>query len=195
MTNVTIVTGGSRGIGAATAKLVASHGHAVCVNYVNDEKAAERVVSDIAAAGGKALAVKADTANEAEVVAMFETVDKELGPVTGLVNNAGINGGRKRVEDLSPDDVDQAWTLIREQVEGVRPQLPPGAGAPDVERRYPVALVGVEPHVHVLLAVPRRRRAEGHLVHRVRGDVAHGGRRCVPDGGGPRGHRGCDARR
>ncbi|MGJ3258436.1 MAG: SDR family oxidoreductase [Rhodospirillales bacterium] len=105
MTGVTIVTGGSRGIGAATAKLVASHGHAVCVNYVNDKEAADRVVADIAAAGGKAIAVRADTANEAEVVAMFETMDRELGPVTGLVNNAGINGERKRVEELTPDEI------------------------------------------------------------------------------------------
>jgi NAD(P)-dependent dehydrogenase (short-subunit alcohol dehydrogenase family) len=105
MTGVTIVTGGSRGIGAATAKLVAGHGHAVCVNYVSDADAANKVVADIVAAGGKAIAVKADTANEAEVMAMFETVDRELGPVTGLVNNAGINGNRKRVEALTTDEI------------------------------------------------------------------------------------------
>ncbi|WNJ99415.1 SDR family oxidoreductase [Thalassospiraceae bacterium LMO-JJ14] len=107
MSGVTIVTGGSRGIGAATAKLVASHGDAVCVNYVNDKQAADTVVAGITAAGGKAIAVKADTANEAEVVAMFEQVDKELGPVTGLVNNAGINGNRKRVEELTPGEITQ----------------------------------------------------------------------------------------
>lgn len=105
MTDVTIVTGGSRGIGASTAKLVAGHGHAVCVNYVNDKDAADKVVSEIEAQGGKAIAVKADTSNESEVVAMFEQVDKELGPVTGLVNNAGINGNRKRVEDLTPEEI------------------------------------------------------------------------------------------
>ena len=105
MTGVTIVTGGSRGIGAATAKLVASHGHAVCVNYVSDKAAADKVVADIEAAGGKAIAVKADTSNEAEVIAMFERVEKELGPVTGLVNNAGINGNRKRVEELTTDEI------------------------------------------------------------------------------------------
>ncbi|MBO6521181.1 MAG: SDR family oxidoreductase [Rhodospirillales bacterium] len=105
MTGVTIVTGGSRGIGAATAKLVAGHGHAVCVNYVNDKEAADKVVADITDAGGKAIAVKADTSNEAEVVAMFEQVDRDLGPVTGLVNNAGINGNRKRVEELTPEEI------------------------------------------------------------------------------------------
>ena len=105
MTNVTIVTGGSRGIGAATSKLVASHGHAVCVNYVNDADAAKAVVAEIEAAGGRAMAYRADTADEAQVIAMFEAVDKEFGPVTGLVNNAGINGNRKRVEALGTDEI------------------------------------------------------------------------------------------
>lgn len=105
MTEITIVTGGSRGIGAATAKLLAGHGHAVCVNYVNDKKAADAVVDDITKAGGRAIAVKADTANEAEVLAMFERVDKELGTLTGLVNNAGINGNRKRVDELTADEI------------------------------------------------------------------------------------------
>lgn len=105
MTNVTIVTGGSRGIGAATSKLLASEGHAVCVNYVANADAANAVVAEITAAGGKAIAVKADMANEAEIVAMFETTEKQLGPITGLVNNAGINGNRKRVEELTPDEI------------------------------------------------------------------------------------------
>ena len=105
MTNVTIVTGGSRGIGAATSKLVAGHGHAVCVNYVNDADAAKAVVTEIEAAGGRAIAYRADTADEAQVMAMFEAVDKEFGPVTGLVNNASINGNRKRVEALGTDEI------------------------------------------------------------------------------------------
>lgn len=105
MSNVTIVTGGSRGIGAATAKLLASEGHAVCVNYVRDEKAANAVVSEIETAGGRAVAIKADTAVEADVIALFEQTEKAFGPVTGLVNNAGINGNRKRVEDLSVDEI------------------------------------------------------------------------------------------
>ncbi|WNJ99414.1 SDR family oxidoreductase [Thalassospiraceae bacterium LMO-JJ14] len=105
MAGVTIVTGGSRGIGAATAKLAASHGDAVCVNYVSDKQAADAVVAEIIAAGGKAIAVKADASNEAEVVAMFEQVDKELGPVTGLVNNAGSNGRYCRVEELGADEI------------------------------------------------------------------------------------------
>lgn len=105
MMKVTIVTGGSRGIGAATAKLLASEGHAVCVNYVNDEQAALSVVTEIEAVGGRAIAVKADTSSEADVIRMFEETEKSLGPVTGLVNNAGINGNRKRVEDLSVEEI------------------------------------------------------------------------------------------
>lgn len=105
MNKVTIVTGGSRGIGAATAKLLASHGHAVCVNYVSDADAANSVVGEIEASGGRAIAVQADTAVEADVMRMFEAVDKELGTLTGLVNNAGINGRRTRVDDLQPDEI------------------------------------------------------------------------------------------
>ena len=105
MTHITIVTGGSRGIGAATAKLLGREGHTVCVNYVSDEDAANAVVADIENVGGRAIAVQADTANETDVVRMFETVDKELGTLTGLVNNAGINGRRSRVDDLSADEI------------------------------------------------------------------------------------------
>ena len=107
MSKITIVTGGSRGIGAATAKLLASHGHAVCVNYVSNADAASKVVGEIEAAGGRALAVQADTSVEADVMRMFETVDKELGTLTGLVNNAGTNGRRTRVDDLQPDEIRQ----------------------------------------------------------------------------------------
>lgn len=107
MTKVTIVTGGSRGIGAATAKLLANHGHAVCVNYVSNADAAKSVVNEIEASGGRAIAVQADTAVEADVLRMFETVDKELGTLTGLVNNAGTNGRRTRVDDLQPDEIRQ----------------------------------------------------------------------------------------
>ncbi|MBT6095666.1 MAG: SDR family oxidoreductase [Rhodospirillaceae bacterium] len=101
MDKVTLVTGGSRGIGAATAKACAAAGHKVAVNYVNGNDAAEAVVAAIEAAGGTAMAVRADMANEAEIVTMFETVEAELGPITGLVNNAGINGGQARVDELT----------------------------------------------------------------------------------------------
>ncbi|MAO56203.1 MAG: NAD(P)-dependent oxidoreductase [Rhodospirillaceae bacterium] len=102
---VTIVTGGSRGIGRATCLLAAKAGHAVCVNYASDSAAADGVVAEIEAAGGKAIAVAADTSNEADVARLFETVDKELGTVTGLVNNAGVHGPRGPVKDLTADDI------------------------------------------------------------------------------------------
>jgi NAD(P)-dependent dehydrogenase (short-subunit alcohol dehydrogenase family) len=95
---VVLVTGGSRGIGAVTAKLAAERGYAVCVNYRANAAAAERVVADIRAAGGRAIAVAGDVAIEADVLRVFETVDRELGLLTALVNNAGIIGPQTRVE-------------------------------------------------------------------------------------------------
>ncbi|WP_233010318.1 SDR family oxidoreductase [Rheinheimera faecalis] len=90
MKKVLIVTGGSRGIGAATAKLAATQGYAVCVNYLHNQQAANAVVADIQASGGIAIAMQADLAVEAQIEALFERVDQELGPLTALVNNAGI---------------------------------------------------------------------------------------------------------
>jgi len=90
MEKVLLITGAGRGIGAATARLAAQRGYAVCVNYRRDRSAAEAVVRDIEATGGRALAVAADIAVEAEVVRLFETMDERLGPLVGLVNNAGV---------------------------------------------------------------------------------------------------------
>ena len=90
MKKVLIVTGGSRGIGAATAKLAALQGYAVCVNYLTNQQAAEAIVAEIQASGGMALAMQADLSVESQIVALFERVDQEFGPVTALVNNAGI---------------------------------------------------------------------------------------------------------
>jgi NAD(P)-dependent dehydrogenase (short-subunit alcohol dehydrogenase family) len=98
MDQVLIVTGGSRGIGAATARLAAGRGFAVCVNYVRNADAAEGVVRDVEAAGGRAVAVRADVAVESDVVRMFETVDRSLGRVTALVNNAGTLETQMRVD-------------------------------------------------------------------------------------------------
>jgi NAD(P)-dependent dehydrogenase (short-subunit alcohol dehydrogenase family) len=100
MSKVLIVTGGSRGIGAATARLAAERGYAVCVNYVSNRKAADAVVADIERGGGKAIAVAADVASEPDVVRLFETVDKSLGRVTALVNNAGSLEKQMRVEQM-----------------------------------------------------------------------------------------------
>jgi NAD(P)-dependent dehydrogenase (short-subunit alcohol dehydrogenase family) len=100
MVGVVLITGGSRGIGAATARLAASRGYAVCVNYRANAAAADAVVSAITAAGGRAVAVQADVANEPEVVRLFATCDAQLGRLTALVNNAGILETQMRVEAM-----------------------------------------------------------------------------------------------
>lgn len=93
MTKVLLVSGGARGIGAATARLAGAERYAVAVNYRERADAAAEVVEGIEQAGGRALAVQADMASEADIVRMFEEVREQFGPVTHLVNNAGINGG------------------------------------------------------------------------------------------------------
>ncbi|HUX23731.1 MAG TPA: SDR family oxidoreductase [Burkholderiales bacterium] len=100
MSGVAIVTGSGRGIGAATAKLAARRGYAVCVNYLKNEARADAVVAEIRAGGGRAIMVQADTAIEEEVLRLFERVDLELGPVTALVNNAGITGRAGRLDSF-----------------------------------------------------------------------------------------------
>jgi NAD(P)-dependent dehydrogenase (short-subunit alcohol dehydrogenase family) len=100
MNKVMIITGGSRGIGAATAQLAGAHGYAVCVNYLRNQGAANAVVGAVERAGGKAIAVAADVAVESEVARLFETVDKVLGTVTALVNNAGILDRQARLEEM-----------------------------------------------------------------------------------------------
>ena len=104
---VVIVTGASRGIGAAVARLAAREGAAVVVNYLNSEDAAKQVVSAIEAAGGRAIAVQCDVAQEADIVRLFETTDRELGPVEGLVNNAGITGGMAKIIDVRVEQLEQ----------------------------------------------------------------------------------------
>jgi len=96
-----IVTGASRGIGTATARLLGAQGYPVAVNFVKNEDAAAAVVRDIVAAGGKAVAIRADVAHESEILKLFEISDRELGPLWGLVNNAAVTGGFARVEDLT----------------------------------------------------------------------------------------------
>lgn len=95
-----IVTGGSRGIGAAIAKLLGANGYAVAVNYAHDRAAAERVVDHLAGLGSHAVAIQADLAQEREIVRMFETAERELGPLRALVNNAAITGGFARVDQI-----------------------------------------------------------------------------------------------
>ena len=101
MSQLVLITGGSRGIGAATALLAARHGYAVAVNYAANSLAADEVVRQIRQAGGQAMAVHADVANEAQVVAMFEKIDARFGRLSALVNNAGVVDQTTRVEAIT----------------------------------------------------------------------------------------------
>jgi NAD(P)-dependent dehydrogenase (short-subunit alcohol dehydrogenase family) len=100
MSGVLIVTGAGRGIGAATARLAAARGYAVCVNYARSRESAEGVVSAIKDAGGRAVAMQADVGVESQVARLFESVDRELGTVTALVNNAGVIDKQARLADI-----------------------------------------------------------------------------------------------
>ena len=95
-----IVTGGSRGIGAAVACLAGSRGYHVAVNFLGNEAAAQSVVQKIRSSGGCAIAIPGDVALEADILRLFQKTEEELGPIDGLVNNAGITGGFSRIEAL-----------------------------------------------------------------------------------------------
>lgn len=100
MKQVLLVTGGGRGIGAATARLAAAQGYAVCVNYLRNEAAADAVVREISGRGGTAVGIAADVAREDEVVRLFQRIEDALGPLSVLVNNAGILESQTRVEHM-----------------------------------------------------------------------------------------------
>jgi NAD(P)-dependent dehydrogenase (short-subunit alcohol dehydrogenase family) len=108
---ILIVTGGSRGIGAATCRLAARHGYAVSVNYQRDAAAANEVVADIERAGGTAVAIQADVAREAEVERLFAETDTRLGRVTHLVNNAGIVGRARRLDSVDVATLESVFAL------------------------------------------------------------------------------------
>jgi len=106
-----IVTGGSRGIGAATARLAGRRGYAVAVNYRAERALAEAVVADIGKGGGRAVAIGGDVADERAVLDLFATAERELGPITALVNNAGLTGPSGRVEALTLDTLERVLAV------------------------------------------------------------------------------------
>jgi NAD(P)-dependent dehydrogenase (short-subunit alcohol dehydrogenase family) len=124
MQQVMIVTGGSQGIGEAVARLAALRGYAVALTYQSNQALAEAVVADIAAAGGTAVAVRAEMAEEGSILALYRTVDDRLGPVTALVNNAGTPGPTGRIDAVTAGTIDTVlavnvrapFLMIREAV-------------------------------------------------------------------------------
>jgi NAD(P)-dependent dehydrogenase (short-subunit alcohol dehydrogenase family) len=108
MSGVMLITGGGRGIGAATARLAAERGYSVCVNYRADEPSARRLVDEI---GKHAIAVQGDVASEADVLRLFRTVDEKLGRLTVLVNNAGIVDRSARVEAMSAERIQRMLAI------------------------------------------------------------------------------------
>lgn len=109
--SVVIVTGGSRGIGAETAKLAASLGYCVCINYVSDEAAALSVVQSISDQGGKAIAVAADISIEKDVQRLFDQAEQALGPLTALVNNAGVLLPQKQLRNMTVERITQVFAV------------------------------------------------------------------------------------
>ena len=110
MSNVCLITGGARGIGAATARLVAKDGMAVAIGYRDRADAAEALAAEIVAAGGRAAPVRGDVAREADVVAMFDAAEQALGPVDRLVNSAGISI-KSAVRDLDAADLERLMAV------------------------------------------------------------------------------------
>ena len=111
MSKVLLITGGSRGIGAATAFLAASQGYAIAVNYAANSLAADEVVRQIRAEGGTAITVQADVAIESDVLAMFKKVDAKLGRLTALVNNAGVVDMASRVDAMSAERLQRMFAI------------------------------------------------------------------------------------
>jgi len=106
-----IVTGASRGIGAAIAKLAGARGFSVAVNFATGKVQAEAIAEQIIAAGGRASAIQADVAREEDVIRLFETAERKLGPIKALVNNAGITGGFSRVDSVSAKALEQVMAV------------------------------------------------------------------------------------
>lgn len=111
MSKTVLITGGSRGIGAATALMAASQGYAVAVNFASNSLAADEVVRQIRAGGGQAITVQADVASESEVTAMFEKIDARFGRLTALVNNAGVVDYTARVDAMTLERLQRMFAI------------------------------------------------------------------------------------
>ena len=150
MSKVLLITGGSRGIGAATALLAAGQGYAVAVNYANNSLAADEVVRQIRAGGGTAITVQADVAVEADVQAMFKKVDAKLGRLTALVNNAGVVDHASRVDAMSLERLQRMFAInvfgsfmcAAEAVKRMSRNYPDGAGGSIVNVSSAAAKLG-----------------------------------------------------
>lgn len=110
MKQVILITGSSRGIGAATALLASRRGYAVCINYHSNAEAADKLRAQIVAEGGAAIAVQADVAVEADVLRLFSTIDEELGPLTALVNNVGVLEQQGKLADMSAERLQRVFS-------------------------------------------------------------------------------------
>jgi NAD(P)-dependent dehydrogenase (short-subunit alcohol dehydrogenase family) len=106
-----IVTGASRGIGAAIAKLAAERGFSVAINFATGKTEAEAIAQQIVSAGGRACAIQADVSREEDVIRLFQTAERELGPIKALVNNAAITGGFARVESVTANTLAQVLAV------------------------------------------------------------------------------------
>lgn len=136
MKKVIVITGSSRGIGAATALKAASQGYAVCVNYINHEKEANEIVKKIIHQGGEAIAVAADISQENQVKNLFQQVDEKLGTLTALVNNVGILEKKMRVDEMDKARLERVFNTniigyflcAKEAIKRMSTQYPAGKG-------------------------------------------------------------------
>ncbi|MGI4978061.1 MAG: SDR family oxidoreductase [Janthinobacterium lividum] len=151
-----LVTGGSRGIGAAICRRLASAGHPVAVNYASGTPAADAVVAGIRAQGGRATAIAADVSDPDAVARMFDAAERDLGPLGGLVNNAGITGGTSRVDAYAPADLER---VLRINVAG------PFLCAQQAVRRLSTAHGGAGGAIVNLGSVASRLGSAGEFVH------------------------------